>query len=98
LSRYRRNAHWYQQQGTSTTECVFRKAMQWLEEPREKFFLWMDAFDPHEPWDAPKNFLKQYPWDETGDEVIWPHSGKADRYSAADLANIRSLYKAEVSH
>jgi arylsulfatase A-like enzyme len=97
LSRYRRNAHWYQQQGTSTTECVFRKAMQWLEEPREKFFLWMDAFDPHEPWDAPKNFLKQYPWDETGDEVIWPHSGKADRYSAADLANIRSLYKAEVS-
>jgi arylsulfatase A-like enzyme len=97
LERYRRNAYWYQQQGTDTTEVVFREAMQWLEAPREKFFLWIDSFDPHEPWRAPQKFRDQYPWDAQGDPVFWPHSGKADRYSAADLANIRSLYRAEVS-
>jgi arylsulfatase A-like enzyme len=97
LARYRRNAWWYQQQGTNTTEVVFREAMQWLDRPRENFFLWIDSFDPHEPWNAPERYLKQYPWDTQGERVIWPYSGKADRYSDADLANMRNLYKAEVS-
>jgi len=97
LDRYRRNAFHYRQQETNTTEVVFMEAVRWLEKPREKFFLWIDAFDPHEPWDAPKDFLAPYPWNPAGDAVFWPHSGKADRYPAADLENMRSLYKAEVS-
>lgn len=97
LERYRRNAFWYRQQNTNTTETVFREAMQWLNEPRDKFFLWIDSFDPHEPWDAPKKFLENYPWNNNGDEVFWPHSGKANRYSEADLENMRSLYRAEVT-
>jgi arylsulfatase A-like enzyme len=97
LERYRRNAHWYQQQGTNPTEQVFREAMQWLDRQEEKFFLWIDSFDPHEPWDAKKLFRDQYPRNEAGEDVIWPHAGKADRYSDADLENIRSLYKAEVT-
>jgi arylsulfatase A-like enzyme len=97
LDRYRRNAFWYRQQGTNTTETVFHEAGRWLEKPHEKFFLWIDAFDPHEPWDAPESFLQQYPWNKEGDRVIWPHSGKVDRYSAADLENMRSLYRAEVT-
>ena len=97
LARYRRNTWWNRQQGTNTTELVFRDAMRWLEPEREKFFLWIDSFDPHEPWNAPEQFLKKYPWDAQGEAVIWPHSGNADHYSAADLANMRSIYKAEVS-
>jgi arylsulfatase A-like enzyme len=98
LGRYRRNAWWYQQRGTNPTETVFRQAMEWLDTPREKFFLWVDSFDPHEPWDAPGRYLERYPWDDEGDRVIWPHYGKASRhYSGADLANMRSLYKAAVS-
>jgi arylsulfatase A-like enzyme len=98
LARYRRNAWWYRQRGTNTTETVFRQAMRWLEEPREKFFLWIDSFAPHEPWDAPQRYLEPYPWNEAGDAVIWPHYGSASRrYSAADLANMRSLYKAETT-
>ena len=97
LERYRRNAYWYQQQNTNTTETVFRETMRWLEAPPEKFFLWLDTFDPHEPWDAPRRYLDQYPWNNSGDKIFWPHSGKASRYPAADLENMRSLYKAEVS-
>ena len=97
LERYRRNAWWYRQQNTNTTETVFRETMRWLGQPPKKFFLWLDTFDPHEPWDAPQRYLDQYPWNHSGDEVFWPHSGKASRYPSADLENMRSLYKAEVS-
>ena len=97
LARYRQNAFWYRQQGTNTTEMVFRESMQWLGRAREKFFLWIDAFDPHEPWDAPQKYLEPYPWNPQGDAVFWPHSGDASRYNEADLENMRSLYRAEVS-
>jgi len=97
LERYRRNAWWYRQQGTNTTEGVFQEAMRWLDAPPEKFFLWIDTFDPHEPWDAPRKFLDPYPWNQNGDAVFWPHSGKSKRYPEADLENMRSLYAAEVT-
>ena len=97
MERYRRNAYWYRQQGTNTTETVCREAMGWLKNRREKFFLWIDCFDPHEPWEAPRRFLEPYPWNDKGDCVFWPRDGKADFYSEADLSNMRSLYKAEVS-
>jgi arylsulfatase A-like enzyme len=97
LDRYRRNAYWYQQQGTNTTATVFRSAIEWFDKPPEKFFVWIDAFDPHEPWDAPAEFLKPYPWDDNGDTVFWPKSGYASQYPEADLTNMRSLYKAEVT-
>ena len=98
LARYRRNAHWYRQQGTNATETVFREAMDWLKNAPKKFLLWIDSFDPHEPWDAPKQYVEKYPWNKDGAHVIWPHSGRANRwYSEADLANMRSLYRAEVT-
>jgi len=97
LERYRRNAFWYRQQGTNTTEQVFGEAIRWLEKPPDRFLLWIDSFDPHEPWDAPRQHLAHYPWDPKGDNVVWPRSGKASFYPDADLRNIRSLYKAEVT-
>ena len=97
LDQYRRNAYWYQQQGTNTTATLFREAIQWLEAPPSNFFMWIDAFDPHEPWDAPAEFLKPYPWNASGDTVIWPKEGFANSYSAADLENMCSLYKAEIT-
>ena len=27
---------------------------------RSNFFLWIDCFDPHEPWDAPPEFVRRY--------------------------------------
>jgi arylsulfatase A-like enzyme len=97
LDQYRRNAYWYQQQGTNTTATLFREAMQWLESRPNKFYMWIDAFDPHQPWDAPAQFLKPYPWDERGDAVFWPKEGLANEYSEVDLQNMRSLYKAEIT-
>ena len=97
LERYRRNAWWYRQQGTNTTATVFRSAIEWFDNAPGKFFMWIDAFDPHEPWDAPSQFLKPYPWNDKGDAVFWPKSGYANAYPEADVENMRSLYKAEAT-
>ena len=37
-------------------------AMDWLERNRQRgpFFLYVDTFDPHEPWDAPPWYLELY--------------------------------------
>ncbi|MEW6355421.1 MAG: sulfatase [Planctomycetota bacterium] len=40
----------------------FRAASRWLENNVDKkpFFLWVDTFDPHEPFDCPKDYAAKY--------------------------------------
>ena len=70
LQRYQRNRHWYQQHGTDPATTLFQAIIEWLNDPPDRFFLWVDTFDPHEPWDAPAEFLKPYPWNRKGDTVL----------------------------
>jgi len=53
---------------------LFRTAGQFLQDnaSRENFFLWLDCFDPHEPWDAPPEYVRKY--DADGDGRIDPRS------------------------
>jgi len=54
---------------------TFIKAMQWLERHyREDFFLYIDTWDPHEPWDAPSYYTEHY-WPDYDGEVIEPIYG-----------------------
>ncbi len=41
---------------------LFRTAAQFLQDnaSRDNFLLWVDCFDPHEPWDAPPEFVLKY--------------------------------------
>ncbi|MEE9286163.1 MAG: sulfatase, partial [Dehalococcoidia bacterium] len=41
---------------------VFRAGIQWLQENRgvKPFFLVLDSFDPHEPWDPPQKYRDLY--------------------------------------
>ena len=41
---------------------VFRAAADWLQDNHTigPFFLWVDSFDPHEPWDPPKSYADLY--------------------------------------
>jgi arylsulfatase A-like enzyme len=54
---------------------TFNKAMQWLEHHyKEDFFLYVDTWDPHEPWDAPSYYTEIYQPDYDG-EIIEPIYG-----------------------
>lgn len=41
---------------------LFTEGSRFIEENRgrENLFLWIDCFDPHEPWDAPAEYIKLY--------------------------------------
>jgi len=52
------------------------KAMQWLERHyKENFFLYIDTWDPHEPWDAPSYYTEYY-WPGYDGEIIEPIYGR----------------------
>jgi hypothetical protein len=50
-------------------------AAQWLREngrAHDRFFLFVDEFDPHEPFDTPEPWASLYDNDWEGPRVIWP--------------------------
>jgi len=72
-------------------------AMRWLEENYRAgpFFLWVDFFDPHEPWDAPEYLVRRYDPDYRGTPMIHPNYGRSDAYTPEELRNLRAHYAAE---
>ncbi len=54
---------------------TFSKAMQWLElHYKDDFFLFIDTWDPHEPWNPPNYYTEMY-WPEYKGEMIRPLYG-----------------------
>jgi arylsulfatase A-like enzyme len=54
---------------------TFLRAMEWLERHYEDdFFLYVDTWDPHEPWEAPPYYTEPY-WPGFDGEVIQPIYG-----------------------
>jgi len=72
-------------------------AMRWLEENSEAgpFFLWVDFFDPHEPWDPPEYMVRRYDPDYEGTPMIHPNYGPASAYTDRELRNLWAHYAAE---
>ena len=72
-------------------------AVEWLEENYKyhPFFLWVDFFDPHEPWDPPEYMVKHYDPDYKGTPMIHPNYGKASDLTPDELKNLRAHYCAE---
>ncbi len=62
LSQYKANRERWRQEGEALVELVARAAIRWLKEnhAQKPFFLHLEAFDPHEPWDPPGRFLEKY--------------------------------------
>jgi len=71
--------------------------VRWLEENHKAgpFFLWVDFFDPHEPWDPPEYLVKRYDPDYDGTPMIHPNYGPTSAYTDAELRNLRAHYAAE---
>lgn len=79
---------------------VVRAGIEWLEAQRknDRLFLWLDCFDPHEPWDPPAPFDTLYDSDYQGVALIDPVPGPVDGYlSERELQHVRALYAGEVS-
>jgi len=81
---------------------VFMKGMEFLEAARDDqpFFLVVDNYDPHEPWDPPEKYLSLYdvPYGEYGgSEPMTSSSGPSGWLTEEQLKRMRALYSAEVT-
>jgi len=82
---------------------TMRAAALWLERNRGNparagFFLYVDTFDPHEPWDPPAWYVEQYQKDYTGQDVIYPRYDRwRDFLTEEELHRCRCLYAGEAT-
>lgn len=101
IENYRRNTAWWKREEDRFAARTVQSACEWLERAAtscDKFFLQIELFDPHEPWDAPQKYLDLYDRDYEGPELIHPHyEFWRDVYSERELQRLRAGYLAEVS-
>ena len=80
---------------------TYSMAMEWLERnyTREHFFLWIDTFDPHEPWDPPQHYIDRYDPGYTGRVFDAPSYGLRKKMGITnrELTHIRARYAGEVT-
>ena len=74
-------------------------ACKWLEKnyKHKKFFLYIDTFDPHEPWDPPHWYVDMYDRNYRGEEIIYPVYGYADYLTKREIKHIQAHYAGEVT-
>jgi len=106
---YRKNGQLYRQHLRNTlfreTEedyfpaRVFRTACRWLEQnyKAKKFFLWVDVFDPHEPWDPPQWYVDMYNPGYNGKVIAHPDYDNCDFLSREELNHCHALYCGEIT-
>jgi len=97
LIQYLRNRHHWTSEDDHFVAQVMKASMRWLdttlEQQRDKLFLWIDSFDPHEPWDPPEEYWRQYDPDYKGPDLIMPRVGKTEGYlEPHHVHHVRALY------
>jgi len=91
-------AHWGAEEDTFVATTM-RDACRWLERnyTHPNFFLWVDAFDPHEPWDPPPYYVDMYDPGYEGQVVDHPRYDYQDFLTPEELRHVRALYAGEVT-
>lgn len=76
-----------------------RSAMRWLERNAgsKPFMLWLEMFDPHEPWDAPKRFQEMYYDKYPVERFLFGYGVDKKRLTPEDIPALKGLYSAEVT-
>ncbi len=100
IKSHYRNTAWWRDEGDTFPARTIQSACQWLEDNQDspQFFLWIDMFDPHEPWDPPEKYRQLYEAEYQGQEPNYPVYGRwRDFLTEEELNHIRALYRAESS-
>jgi arylsulfatase A-like enzyme len=96
LQQYLRNMLDVKSDGDWPVAQTFQWAIRWLEENRthERFFLYVETFDPHEPWLVPQRLLDLYDpgWD--GPKLIYGNPYGRAQLTDAEHHHLRARYAA----
>jgi arylsulfatase A-like enzyme len=102
VKQYLRNVSTRRSEGDWFAAQTMTMAARWLEEraptrTSHPFFLYVDVFDPHEPWDPPQQYVDQYERGYEGESIIYPAYGYwEDFLTPAELGHAHALYRGEV--
>jgi arylsulfatase A-like enzyme len=100
IKRHYRNTAWWSSEEDRFVARTVREACAWLEEnqDQEQFFLYIDTFDPHEPWDAPQHYVDLYDPGYEGENPNYPVYGFwRETMSERELQHITAEYRAEAT-
>ena len=101
--QYLKNTHWWRNEENHFVARVMKTAAKLLEDSvnsgiHDKIFLWIDSFDPHEPWDPPREYYEKYaPPGYDGKPIIFPSMRFAEEYTLLEIQHIRAQYAGEVT-
>jgi arylsulfatase A-like enzyme len=99
VEQYLRNMSHRQVESDWLSARTMQAAIDWLHRNHSEgpFFLHVDSFDPHEPWDPPHAYTALYNPGYTGQEVIYPAYAPVNYLTPEELNHVRALYAGEVS-
>jgi len=79
---------------------TMRASRRWLESQygsTKPFFLLVDTFDPHEPWNPPSYYIETYDPNYKGDELVEPRYWTAEYATRREIDHMRKMYAGEVT-
>jgi len=95
---------WFREELDFPGPRTMSAAATWLRDnarAHDRFMLFVDEFDPHEPFDTPAPWANRYDPDWRGEQIIWPPYavGAVERgvISAREARHIRANYGAKLS-
>lgn len=99
LNQYTANRKRWLQHGDSIVEQTAKSSIRWLKENHDQgpFYLHVEVFDPHEPWDPPQHFLEKYLKEPT--KHSWPEPPYGDvKVPEEGVKRLRANYAGEASN
>ena len=99
VKQYLRNVSQRKKESDWFVAKTMTAACDWLERnyQNEDFLLYIDTFDPHEPFDPPQHYVDMYDPGYSGEEVIYPHYAPANYLPEDERDHVRALYAGKCS-
>jgi len=98
-AQYLRNVRYRRTEEDYFAAQLYTAACEWLEmnQGHEQFFLWIDGFDPHEPWDPPQHYVDLYEDDYDGDVFLQHIKVPPEAMTEAEINHLKATYAGSVS-
>ncbi len=102
LVQYLHNKRHFSREADLTGGAVLQRGVDWLRENHAEgpFLLWLESFDPHEPWDPPREYANRYydfPAGREGVEFIYPPEA-ARIGTPEEQERTKALYYGEITY
>ncbi len=100
---FKKTQYWKSDEDQHVAQLL-KKSVEFLEDVdrTKSFFMWIDSYDPHEPWDAPSVYDPEmscpYDPDYTGKEMFLPiQSDVKGLYTERELEHVRALFAEKIT-